>query len=208
SPKFVTGQNQTLSVDKGNLKVIIGAAIGAFLLFTGTVIVIFRHRKGRNRTQPPPAVELDVIERQSLAREGDGSAPSVHIYWDADPPAADVEDDVTDNAPPPVCHGPRNPPADYLNPEPSRDETEEEGAKFNTVPFYQNTELRNIAATGVSSDNSQTAPSNNNDHGATGASNNRHRETGSSDDKQESDTETDSAGYLRYSPRLYENTKP
>ncbi|KAK7452831.1 hypothetical protein BaRGS_00039686, partial [Batillaria attramentaria] len=115
---------------------------------------------------------------------------------------------VADNAPPPVCHGPRNPPADYLNPEPSRDETEEEGAEFNTVPFYQNTELRNIEATGVSYDNSQAAPSNNNDHGATGASNNRHRETGSSDDKQESDTETDSAGYLRYSPRLYENTKP
>ncbi|KAK7484214.1 hypothetical protein BaRGS_00024584, partial [Batillaria attramentaria] len=203
-----------------NLKVIIGAAIGAFLLFTGTVIVIIRHRKGRNRTQPQPDVELDVIERRSLAREGDGSAPSVHIYWDADPPDADGENvvdenvivnlscTIADNAPPPVCHGPRNPPADYLNPEPSRDETEEEGAEFNTVPFYQNTELRNIEAAGVSPDNSQTAPSNNNDHGATGVLNSRHRETGSSDDKQESDTETDSAGYLRHSPRLYENTKP
>ncbi|KAK7484210.1 hypothetical protein BaRGS_00024580, partial [Batillaria attramentaria] len=76
----------------GNLEVTIGAAVAAFLFFTATVIAILRHQKGRNRTQPQPAVELEVIERRSLARDGDGSAPSVHIYWDADPPAADGED--------------------------------------------------------------------------------------------------------------------
>ncbi|KAK7452828.1 hypothetical protein BaRGS_00039683, partial [Batillaria attramentaria] len=193
----------------GNLEVTIGAAVAAFLFFTATVIAILRHQKGRNRTQPQPAVELEVIERRSLARDGDGSAPSVHIYWDADPPAADGEDGP-ENAPPPVCHGPRNPPADYLNPEPSRDETEEEGAEFNTVPLYQNTELRNIEATGVSSDITPTAPSrsSNNDHQvATGASNNSDTETGCLVNSLDSDAEPDDTGYMRYSPRLYENTR-
>ncbi|KAK7484203.1 hypothetical protein BaRGS_00024573, partial [Batillaria attramentaria] len=180
----------------------VGVSVLVFLII---IVTIFCTRKGRKRAViPQPAVELAVIQRRSLVREEDGSAPSVHIYWDADPPAADGED-VAEEAPPPICHRPGNPPDDYLNPEPSRDETQDEGAEFNTVPFYHNTQIRNVGATAASDGDSQTAAPRKwmSSHPKDG--------TEASDDNPDSDranTERkDVTDYVGYDPRLYENTQ-
>ncbi|KAK7484202.1 hypothetical protein BaRGS_00024572, partial [Batillaria attramentaria] len=158
-----------------------------------------------------PSIELDVIERRSLAREGDGSAQSAHIYWDADPPASDGVD-AAEETPPPARHRPGNPPADYLNPEPSRDETEEEAAEFNTVPFYQNAQIRNTGASGAAAESSQAVAINNSPPTATAASEYGNGQVEDrTDDNQRTgsaDTETDETGYMKYAPRLYENTGP
>ncbi|KAK7475724.1 hypothetical protein BaRGS_00033046, partial [Batillaria attramentaria] len=110
-----------------------------------------------------------------------------------------------DEPPPPVCRGPGNPPTDYLNPEPSRDETEEEGAEFNTVPFYHNTQLRPVGATGTSFGTA----ADNMDTGASEMALDSNAET--LDDiacAENSKSDTTESEYVRYSPPLYENTMP
>ncbi|KAK7478016.1 hypothetical protein BaRGS_00030774, partial [Batillaria attramentaria] len=196
--------NRAQTVGECLWKVITAVGVSV-LVFLIIIVTIFCTRKGRKRAViPQPAVELAVIQRQSLVREEDGSAPSVHIYWDADPPAADGED-AAEEAPPPICHRPGNPPADYLNPEPSRDETQDEGAEFNTVPFYHNTQIRNVGATAASDGDSQTAAPRKwmSSHPKDG--------TEASDDNPDSDganTESsDVTDYVGYDPRLYENTQ-
>ncbi|KAK7452085.1 hypothetical protein BaRGS_00039783, partial [Batillaria attramentaria] len=97
------------------------------------------------RTASPssPPVELAMHQRNSAENEASGQ--SVHYYMEVpdSPPPSDESVSDEDPSPPPVCHGPGNPPDDYLVPQPSRDETEEEGAEWKTVPFYENTQLRN-----------------------------------------------------------------
>ncbi|KAK7475723.1 hypothetical protein BaRGS_00033045 [Batillaria attramentaria] len=163
--------------------------------------------------QPQPVQELPMVERRAVrARqrvecEEETSGQSVHEYFYVpdSPPPSDEDEFADDEPPPPVCHGPGNPPTDYLNPEPSSDEIEEEGAEFSTVPFYQNTQIRNVGATGSS--HSTTA-----DNTETGASEmilDSNAET--LDDTacvENSDSDTTESGYVRYSPQLYENTMP
>ncbi|KAK7484173.1 hypothetical protein BaRGS_00024543 [Batillaria attramentaria] len=105
--------------------------------------------------------------------------------------------------PPPVCHGPRDPADDYLSPAPSRDETEEEGTEWKTVPFYQNTQIRNLGATAAAYDSAKTqddASPSDRTLTASGVSNNPHTEY--------CNTEIGGTGYIGYDPRLYENTRP
>ncbi|KAK7462044.1 hypothetical protein BaRGS_00038533 [Batillaria attramentaria] len=102
------------------------------------------HMAARKNARPSsPPVELAVHQRNSAENEASGQ--SVHYYMEVpdSPPPSDESVSEEVPPPPPVCHGPGNPPDDYLVPQPSRDETGEEGAEWKTVPFYENTQLRN-----------------------------------------------------------------
>ncbi|KAK7478014.1 hypothetical protein BaRGS_00030772, partial [Batillaria attramentaria] len=156
----------------------------------------------RRRTKPPqPGLELVMQSRHDVPEE-DGSNQSVHLYCEADPPASDGAD-AAEDVPPSVCHGPRNPPDDYLNPSASRDEIEEEGSEWKTVPFYQNTQIRNVSATAAAYDSAMTqddvSPSDSTPT-ASGVSKNSHTKN--------CNTDVDKTCYVAYDPRLYENTKP
>ncbi|KAK7462047.1 hypothetical protein BaRGS_00038536 [Batillaria attramentaria] len=193
------------------------ALVAAFVAGAVTVVVIVIascrecYRKfGPNTGHPSPSVELAMRERSSGGLETDGSRQSAHHYMEVpdSPPPSDegsAADDVP--PPPPVCHGPGNPPADYLNPQPSRDEAEEEGAEWKTVPFYQNTQLRSIdqdvssqlpGSEQAASDNNQRADQQTDE---VFASANTPPTASTSDDTLESD-------YVPYAPPLYENTRP
>ncbi|KAK7475705.1 hypothetical protein BaRGS_00033027 [Batillaria attramentaria] len=147
----------------------------------------------------------------SMLTEEDGSAPSAHIYFEiVDPPPPSDEEVVSDEATsPPTSHGDGNPPAYYVGQ--SVAETAEEGSGWNNAPFYENTPSRNTEVTAAvavhEADPANTA-------GVSGARELVHPsarlQAGASSDEHanDSDDEIEETGYVRYSPRLYENTKP
>ncbi|KAK7484219.1 hypothetical protein BaRGS_00024589, partial [Batillaria attramentaria] len=163
-------------------------------------------RRRRHRHQSP--IELAVIERRSVALEEEGSRQSAHFYMEVpDSPPPSDEDDAAEVAPPPVCHGPGNRPADYLNPEPSSDELEGEGTEWKTVPFYQNTQIRNITASGTPEDKSTPAALANNEPSTSGVSGSPQLVASASGNSSgHSDTADNTTEYVPYDPRLYENT--
>ncbi|KAK7455967.1 hypothetical protein BaRGS_00039392, partial [Batillaria attramentaria] len=61
--------------------------------------------------------------------------------------------------PPRPCQRPQRPPSDYLRGAASREEREEEGREWKTVPFYENTQIRNVEATGISNTSPDTEAS-------------------------------------------------
>ncbi|KAK7484167.1 hypothetical protein BaRGS_00024537, partial [Batillaria attramentaria] len=188
-------------------KIITGACVAGFVFLLVIIITVcarkYTIRKRRRMKPPQPGLELVMQSRHDVPDE-DWSSQSVHLYWDADPPASDGADAAAEDVPPPVCHGPRNPPDDYLNPSTSRDEIEEEGTEWKTVPFYQNTQIRNVGATAAAAyDSAKTqdgvSPSDST-LTASGVSNNPHTEN--------CNTDVDETCYVGYDRRLYENTKP
>ncbi|KAK7461627.1 hypothetical protein BaRGS_00038634, partial [Batillaria attramentaria] len=165
----------------------------------------------KRSTGPQPAVQLAVIERRSMLTEEDGSAPSAHIYFEiVDPPPPSDEEVVSDEAAsPPTSHGDGNPPAYYGGQ--SVAETAEGGSGWNNAPFYENTPSRNTEVTAAVAVH-EADPAN-----TAGVSDTRELvhpssrlQTGASGDEHanDSDDEIEETGYVRYSPRLYENTKP
>ncbi|KAK7461614.1 hypothetical protein BaRGS_00038621, partial [Batillaria attramentaria] len=199
-----------------DVNMIVGAGIAVVVLLSVTFIIIcgMKARQTVIVAQPQPVQELPMVEsravraRQRVEREEETSGQSVHEYFYVpdSPPPSDEDEFADDEPPPPVCHGPGNPPTDYLNPEPSRDETEEEGAEFSTVPFYHNTQLRPVGATGTSF---STTTADNTYTGASEMVLDRNAET--LDDiacAENSKSDTTESEYVRYSPQLYENTMP
>ncbi|KAK7446761.1 hypothetical protein BaRGS_00040241 [Batillaria attramentaria] len=151
-------------------------------------------------TLPVPVVELVMRERENTAQEQPGSHQSAHYYMEVpDSPPPSDEEDVAEEAPLRPCHGPCDPPDDYLVPEPSRDETEEEGTEWKTVPFYENTQLRNAEEAWTLSDFPEPEVLTL-DAGST-------TETGVLALAPNTENSKDD-DYVRHSPRLYENTKP
>ncbi|KAK7462046.1 hypothetical protein BaRGS_00038535, partial [Batillaria attramentaria] len=190
---------------------------------------------GQNAAHILHGEELVMRERENVSPEEHGSGQSANYYMevpDSPPPSdgssagdeppplplhgrANSSDDYLvpeptrdqTETPPPVCHGPGNLPDDYLNPEPSRDETEEEGTEWKTVPFYENTQIKNFEPT-ARHPHSEAQASHSDLCQETVVSAVGFHVGGASGD----DTETenfnvqDEEGYVPYAPRLYENT--
>ncbi|KAK7478002.1 hypothetical protein BaRGS_00030760, partial [Batillaria attramentaria] len=206
APKFLNPHFNEITVESGH------DAVEEFPVRTHTnefshcVITSDTHHNAGFMERSP--IELAVIERRSVALEEEGSRQSAHFYMEVpDSPPPSDEDDAAEVAPPPVCHGPGNRPADYLNPEPSSDELEGEGTEWKTVPFYQNTQIRNITASGTPEDKSTPAALANNEPSTSGVSGSPQLVASASGNSSgHSDTADNTTEYVPYDPRLYENT--
>ncbi|KAK7462043.1 hypothetical protein BaRGS_00038532 [Batillaria attramentaria] len=173
-------------------------------------------KSGQNARHPPPAEELAMRDREIV--EEHGSRQSAHYYMEVpDSPLPSDESSAADVEPPPLpCHGPGNPPDDYLNPEPSRDERQEEGAEWKTVRFYENTQLRSVdpeeAAAEPSGDEDRVSDSTQRAERLSEGSS--HDEVVASDNASNASLKANvnadilESGYVPYAPPLYENTEP
>ncbi|KAK7475708.1 hypothetical protein BaRGS_00033030, partial [Batillaria attramentaria] len=183
-----------------DIRAVIGVVVAEVVLLIVIVSTCWVLRGRQNVTQPLPVEELAMRERESAVPEEPGSYQSVHYYMEVpDSPLPSDEEDVAAEPPPRPCHGPGNLPDDYLNPGPSHEETEEEGTEWKTIPFYENTQIRNMETTGGASSilGSESSAENTSIIIETGPPNT----VNSSDGSEETD-------YVRHSPSLYENTSP
>ncbi|KAK7446765.1 hypothetical protein BaRGS_00040245 [Batillaria attramentaria] len=192
--------------------VVASAVIGIIVLLNVIVCIVCALKAKRGPTPSPPTPDTTMRERQSIPLEEMASGQSVHYYWEvsdvSSAPTSFSEGEFDDELPPPPppCHDPGHPPDDYLKPVSSRDEREDTGADWKMVPFYGNTQLRDIRDA---------------DRTATGTSNMSYTESGATENNKAVDessdnlaqigkcgTEAEETEYVRYSPPLYENTYP